>query len=340
VACGDARNTCGMMQMLVGLPVSLLASGEVGRELGKKGTESDLVFFNSKRGDTALTYMLPARYPERVQGLGFSLTTAREVVFEIEEVNVSLGEKILAAGFSGKKRGHVLLKNYVQPEDVRALFRDAGMDVSFYSDTTELRLAMEEIASGVGNVEKAGNGGVVVVDQSFSVRGVGTVVLGFVVEGAVKKHDEIVVFPGGKKALVRSIQVQDIDRESVGSGVRVGLALRGVEPEEAARGCVLASPNREVEVVPVGEKRVVSLEKTRFWRGNMGEGTVFHICSGFQFVPVRVVGDVAEVATKSGGAGSVEMPVVFEKAFVRTSLPALVFHLDSKPQRVVGRMAL
>ncbi|MEM3748716.1 MAG: EF-Tu/IF-2/RF-3 family GTPase, partial [Thermoplasmata archaeon] len=86
--------------------------------------------------------------------------------------------------------------------------------------------------------------GYVVVDQSFSVKGVGTVVLGFVKEGSIKKHQELRIFPGQKSTEIKSIQMQDVDVENAPVGARVGLALKGVEPSDVERGSILASHER------------------------------------------------------------------------------------------------
>ena len=63
------------------------------------------------------------------------------------------------------------------------------------------------------------------------MKGVGVVVLGFVLGGKVSVHDQLRLMPSadGKKAEVRGIQVSDEDQETVGRGLRVGLSLKGVE---------------------------------------------------------------------------------------------------------------
>ncbi len=72
------------------------------------------------------------------------------------------------------------------------------------------------------------------IDRVFTVKGIGTVALGFVLAGSVKVHDQLRPVPGaeGKRIDVRGIQVNDEDFDSVGRGIRVGLSFRGVEPEE------------------------------------------------------------------------------------------------------------
>jgi selenocysteine-specific translation elongation factor len=77
----------------------------------------------------------------------------------------------------------------------------------------------------------------VYIDRAFTVKGVGTVALGFVLSGTVSVHDQLRPIPGaeGLRADVKGIQVNDVDFDSVGRGIRVGLSLRGVEPRDLDR---------------------------------------------------------------------------------------------------------
>ncbi len=87
--------------------------------------------------------------------------------------------------------------------------------------------------------------GVVPIDQAFVVKGVGTVVLGFALT-YVKVHDQVFLLPSMKSAEVKSIQVLDVDYEEVGPGVRVGLALKGVDEKEAKMSYAIAKYNAKL----------------------------------------------------------------------------------------------
>ena len=77
------------------------------------------------------------------------------------------------------------------------------------------------------------NSTLIYIDRAFNVKGVGLVVLGFVLSGKVSIHDKLRMIPGtpGKFAEVKGIQVNDEDQESTERGIRVGLSLKGVELE-------------------------------------------------------------------------------------------------------------
>ncbi|MDA4123747.1 MAG: hypothetical protein OK456_11260, partial [Thaumarchaeota archaeon] len=88
--------------------------------------------------------------------------------------------------------------------------------------------------SSVGTPPGTPEGALVFVDRAFSVKGVGTVVLGFILSGKVSVHDKLRAIPSSPEKLVevKGIQVNDEDHESAGRGVRVGLSLKGVDAKE------------------------------------------------------------------------------------------------------------
>ena len=80
-------------------------------------------------------------------------------------------------------------------------------------------------------------------DRVFTVDGFGTVITGTLMEGSVEKGDEVMVYPAGKQAKVRNIQVhgQDVDRAAAGQ--RTAINLSGIKKEEIRRGDVVAWPD-------------------------------------------------------------------------------------------------
>ncbi len=61
--------------------------------------------------------------------------------------------------------------------------------------------------------------------------------MGFVLSGSVSIHDQLSLIPGPPDLMadVKGIQVNDVDFESAGRGIRVGLSLRGVGPKDLER---------------------------------------------------------------------------------------------------------
>ena len=86
-----------------------------------------------------------------------------------------------------------------------------------------------------------------IIDHFFKVKSVGTVALGFVLSGTLKKHQTLYLNPTGLQAQVRSIQMNDVDYDQAPAGSRVGLALKNVDVDDMERGYLLEE--RKIEPV-------------------------------------------------------------------------------------------
>ena len=80
------------------------------------------------------------------------------------------------------------------------------------------------------------------IDRVFTMKGFGTVVTGTLVSGSVTKEEEVEVFPAGRRARVRGVQVHGAAAEQATAGQRTALNLAGMATEELARGMTLAAP--------------------------------------------------------------------------------------------------
>ncbi|HVL87213.1 MAG TPA: EF-Tu/IF-2/RF-3 family GTPase, partial [Candidatus Thermoplasmatota archaeon] len=220
----------------------------VASALGKKGSETDVVQFNAKDGDRSLTVLVPARYPERVQGLAFCLASSDVVLLSVEAVDRTLGEQVVAADALAPERGMLLLRNYVTREQVAPLLRNtrlAAWEILEDPPLPDLRERLLDVSSPPRPGPTK-----VVIDQHFNVKGVGTVALGIVARGEVRRHQDLTVHPTERVAQVRSIQVHDTDVDVAPAGSRVGLALKGVESDELDRGFVLAPKDAARSAAP------------------------------------------------------------------------------------------
>jgi selenocysteine-specific elongation factor len=80
------------------------------------------------------------------------------------------------------------------------------------------------------------------IDRAFVMKGFGTVVTGTLIAGTIRKDEEAEIFPEGRRARVRGIQVHNAPAETAVAGQRTALNVAGVETSELARGMVLAAP--------------------------------------------------------------------------------------------------
>ncbi len=106
----------------------------------------------------------------------------------------------------------------------------------------QLKQALEE-AAGAGSQKDTAALFRLPIDRVFTMKGFGTVVTGTLVSGSVQKNDDVQIFPAGKRARVRGVQVHGHTAEQANAGERTALNLSGVDKEDLARGMTLAVPD-------------------------------------------------------------------------------------------------
>ena len=92
------------------------------------------------------------------------------------------------------------------------------------------------------------------IDRVFSLKGIGNVVTGTVIEGSVTKNEKLFNYDAGKEVQVRSVQSHDnfVDRAGVSS--RVALNLTGIELNDLKKGQLLSKKGffrgfREIDAI-------------------------------------------------------------------------------------------
>ncbi|MGC8691911.1 MAG: EF-Tu/IF-2/RF-3 family GTPase [Thermoplasmata archaeon] len=211
------------------------------RKIGKKTSEIDIEYYHSKMDDKTFTFLNPVKFPERIAPLLMSGSVSDGAIVQVNSIDRTLGEIILA--LDAMNLNNVLfLVNSEYVDSFRPLIKGTNLQNSKIADQT-----LENVNSFLQNMKRENDPqgeGYVIVDQSFSVKGVGTVALGFVKAGKIDKHMECRIFPSQKMSEIKSIQVQDVDVNDAQNGTRVGVALRNVNPDDVPRGSILASHER------------------------------------------------------------------------------------------------
>lgn len=268
---------------MTAVTLSLVGSKEVGRELGKKGTSSDITLYNAVRDGHAVTAVEPTQFPEKFPPLLYALALGDRILLHVPALTKEVAETAATVDlFDAPVR--MLLGGAMGEEELRRALRGTRLETAPAEplDLPKLRDAVQ------GWSTELKPGPVLVrIDHAFPVKGVGAVVLGVVRQGTVRAHDKLRLYPTEREVEVRSIQVHDLDRKEAETGERVGLALKGVEAEEVGRGQTLAPAGAmEVGSTLAGDAWRVC----RFYRGTPAAGQSLHALVGLQFVPVKVGG--------------------------------------------------
>lgn len=318
---------------MANLNVAVLGAPDYSKDLGKKGTASDLTFYNLKKADTTVTFIEPTRFPERLAPLYYAVSMAQKALLIVDQINPAFGEIVIMLDCIGLKEGIVILKNYISREQIAPLIKGTVVDGYEFieEDKNLLRERLLEDAAKVISPQDAATG-TLPVDHFFNVRGIGTVVLGSLAEGSIKKHDVLMVLPGEKTAQVRSIQKHDQDFDTAGVGERTGIALKGIEVEDLDRGTILTNDKTIKQVSALQAKAKL----VKYWPAPLKEGMVLHIGRWMQQVPARV-----EAATSEEDWHEMDLKLKLDKMLVyRPGAKAVLTYPEGGKLRVVGTIQL
>jgi Selenocysteine-specific translation elongation factor len=171
------------------LTVAVLAPNGYAKELGKKGTSTDITFYNLKKGHTTVTLLEPTRYPDRLAPLFYVVSMAHEAIVVVSEITPMLAEWILMLDCAKVPAGTIILKNYIQPDQIAPLIKGTVLENYKITEEDFITLSAELLDRAAARPDqepKEGAVGSVPVDHHFNVKGVGTVILGCVAGGWIK----------------------------------------------------------------------------------------------------------------------------------------------------------
>jgi selenocysteine-specific translation elongation factor len=300
------------------ITVGVFHDDAISRELGKKGTESDILMFNRKSDDQIFSFMCPVEDKVSPKSRIISGIDAALVVFS--KITRELGETVVMLDSFGVSRGIAVTSPYATPDQIASIVKDTSLRSFTVQERDPIKIL--EVLRNFEPKRDTSSSTVVVVDHSFSVKGVGEVVLGFVRKGIVRKYDNLTLLPGGKEVIVRSIQMQDEDYEEAEAGSRVGLAMKGATVEEMERGSILCAPGSAKSDTTMK----LSFWKSPFYSDELKEGA-FHNTVGMTTAPINIT----EIGVDSIGIES-ERPIPYlpDDTF-------LLLDLNAKKMRVMGK---
>ncbi len=316
------------------LNVAVLGARDFAGKVGKRGTATDVTFYDHREGGDSFTLIEPTKYPEKLSSLFYSAAMSEFAILVVDSIDSFLGETIVMADSMGLSEGWLVLRNYIQPEQLRPLL--AGTCLEGYELREEDPIAMRgeliELARSKAREPGEGTRGSCPVDSHFNVKGVGTVVIGSVVDGWFRKHDKMTVLPLNREVVLKSIQKHDVDADFGVKGDHVGLALRGVESDELDRGYVVTT-DQSVKASRRVEGRV---SLVRYWPSPLREGMVLHLGHWMQMVPCRVAS-----VDDDGDFRSASVTLELESDVIhRPGDVATLMYLEGGKLRVAGSVVL
>ncbi|OLD41850.1 MAG: elongation factor Tu, partial [Thaumarchaeota archaeon 13_1_40CM_2_39_4] len=213
---------------------TLLGDESIAKDFGKKGTATDLTIYDKKEAEVLRTWTAPSTFPDKIPPLFQALNMAEYVIFYVTKLDKFTGEQIVALDSLNKTQGLLLHSYDVDRNTLVSMIK--GTVVEHYK-LVELENLKKE-ADALQPISKEGKLKIT-IDHCFDVKGVGTVILGKVTQGKVRVYDNLKLVPKGIDVVVKSIQMHDDSVEEASSPARVGLAVKGIVPDDVQRGDLL-----------------------------------------------------------------------------------------------------
>ena len=280
--------------------VNFVVLGEqtIANDFGKKGTVTDLTVYDRKESDIIRTWVVPNGFPEKIQPLLQAINISEYVIFYVASLDRYTGEQIIALDMLNKKNG-VLSHSYEVDENrLHSMIKGTVLQNYKKIDSSNIK---EELVK-LPHVSNDGPAQIV-IDHSFDVKGVGTVVLGKVLQGTINQYDNLKHLPSGTDVMVKSIQMHDDDVKQAVCPARVGLSLKGIKPDEVGRGDIITSD----ESFEIKNELEIDFKQSPFYKGEISENQMCLVSIGLQvkaakfssISPVKLILDKPVVCRKN-----------------------------------------
>ena len=251
----------------------ILGKQDIASEFGKKGTVTDISLYDRKEADIIKTWVTPNGFPEKIQPLLQAINLAEYVIFFVDKLDKFTGEQIIALDSLKKDKG--ILSHSFEVDESKLDSMIKGTVIENY-----VKVEQDKIKEEIDKIQPILNEGLseMVVDHCFDVKGVGTVILGKVTEGKIRQYDNLKLYPLGSEVLIKSIQMHDDPVTEAIFPARVGLAVKGVKPDEVGRGDIISEEN----AVLVTTEIELEFTKSPFYKNEISEGQMCLVSIGLQ----------------------------------------------------------
>jgi len=293
----------------------VLGEQTIANDFGKKGTTTDLTLYDKKESDIIRTWVVPNGFPEKIQPLLQAINIAEYVIFYVASLDKYVGEQIIALDMLGKKDGIISHSYEVDENRLNSMIKGTVLNNYKKVDLPNIKQELTKFSPVSNNGDTQ-----IVIDHCFDVKGVGTVVLGKVLQGTVNQYDKLKHLPSRTEVMIKSIQMHDDDIKLANCPARVGLSLKGIKPDEVGRGDIITSD----ESLEVKSELEIDFKQSPFYKGEISEYQMCLVCIGLQV-------KAAKGSSVSPVKLTLDKPIVYTKNDI-----CLLVKPESVSVRVIG----
>lgn len=216
---------------------AFLSSSEPTEEQLREFVSKKLDFINNlqiylcKNGDILLR---PSDFPKSIISVIYALSLADYVLFNVgKEINSFDAELSLCIENSRVDQGGLVINDYSDTVSFEKFF--SNYKVGRFTRVSSIT----EVSSK--NTDKKFEFKYVSIDKHFIVKGIGSVIIGFVIGNQITKGERLLLLPSLKQCSVKNIQIMDVDSASADTGSHVGLALNNISEQDLSANYAVSS---------------------------------------------------------------------------------------------------
>jgi selenocysteine-specific translation elongation factor len=251
----------------------VLGKQDIAADFGKKGTVTDISLYDRKESDIIKTWVTPNGFPEKIQPLLQAINLAEFVIFFVDKLDKFTGEQIIALDSLKKQKGILSHSFEVDESKLESMIKGTVIENYVKAEPDKIKEEMDKIEPIIKDGPSE-----MVVDHCFDVKGVGTVILGKVTVDKIKQYDNLKLYPSGSDVLIKSIQMHDDPVTESICPARVGLAVKGVKPDDVGRGDIISQEN----AVFVNSEIQLEFTKSPFYKSEISKGQMCLVSVGLQ----------------------------------------------------------
>lgn len=194
------------------------------------------------KNDNLILYSVD--FPKSLLSILYILSVSDYVYFFAgSEINALDAELALCIENSGIVEGLILKDDYSDITSFDRFFDKYKIGKFKKSDLVSISIERQK--------EKERDFKYVSIDKHFIVKGIGSVIIGFVLGQQIKKGEKLLLLPSLKQCSIKSIQIMDVDNDSAEAGSHVGLALNNVSEQDLSNNYAISSISKLIDNVQV-----------------------------------------------------------------------------------------
>lgn len=208
--------------------------------IAKKSEVEGIIVYHRNESGIRYSFLDDQQFPDKIQGYS-RIVSISDYAFYLFPSTGKLtapdGELAILLDSLGLEGRVVSLDSPLSEDTVQSSFK--GLSVASYSlEQRDRKSSIIDLSQVEPSTNFQQSGTLIYIDRAFNVKGVGVVVLGFVLSGKVSLHDKLRLVPSfgaTKFAEVKGIQISDEDYTESQRGIRIGLSLKGIDVKDLSK---------------------------------------------------------------------------------------------------------